>query len=320
MVAAENASLVKKVLVIGASGFLGGHVAHELLAEGYEVRCLARNPAKLQGLAKAGCETVTGDISDLASMQRAMHGVQAAYISIHTLSPQPANTAGHDFMDVERRGLENIVEACRTQGVRRLIYVTFLGIAPENPSAWVRGRWQAEQFLLKSGLDVTCIRPAQIVGVGGQGFDMMVSNAKKPVALMIAPCRQRMRNIAVDDLVYYLIGVLQEPRAFGQCYDVGCDDILTNDQMLDITAEIVGRKHPIKIHLPPALLGALAPLIARLGKLPKGAMKGILDSLGSDAVGDPEPIRMILPRPTLPYRQAVELALKSNSANAGIVR
>lgn len=298
-----------KILVIGASGFVGRPVALALLAGGYEVRCQARSPAKVQDLAQAGCEIVQGDISDLASMQDALKSVDAAYISIHTLSPQPGSAAGQGFMDVERAGLENIVAACRANSVRCLIYVTFLGISPDSPSAWVRGRWDAEQFLLSSGLDVTCIRPAQIVGVGGQGFNMMVANAGKSVALTMAPARQRMRNIALDDLVYYLVGVLDDPRAYGQCYDVGCDDVLTNDQMMDIAADVLGRKHPAKLHIPPALLSALSPLIERLSKLPDGAIKGIADSLGTDSVGDPAPIRRILPRPPVPYRQAVEQAL-----------
>ena len=300
---------MKKILVIGASGFVGRRLARALLADGYEVRCLARSPAKVQDLAEAGGEIVQGDISDLASMQRALEGIEAVYISIHTLSPQPAAGAEQGFMDVERNGLENIVAACRTNGVRRLIYVTFLGISPEAPSAWVRGRWEAEQFLLKSGLDVTCLRPAQIVGVGGQGFDMMVANAKKSLALTLAPSGQKMRNIALDDLIYYLVGVLDDPRAYGQCYDVGCDDVLTNDQMMDIAANVLGRNAPAKLHLPPALLGALAPVIERLSKMPKGAIKGIVDSLETDAVGDPAPIRALLPRPTLSYRDAVKLAL-----------
>ena len=304
---------MKKILVIGASGFVGRHVAQALLADGYEVRCLARNPARVQDLAAAGCEVVQGDISDLASMESALESVEAAYISIHTLSPQQATTAGQDFMEVERNGLQNIVTACRTHSVRRLIYVTFLGTAPESPSAWVRGRWQAEQFLLNSGLDVTVLRPGQIVGVGGQGFDMMVSQAKKSAAIIMGSGKQKWRNIALDDLVYYLVGVLDNPRAYGQCYDVGCDDILTNEQMMDTAAEVLGRNHPRKIHIPVALLGILAPLIERLSKLPPGSMKGFVDSMETDAIGDPASIRALLPRPPLPYRQAVERALTEKS-------
>lgn len=304
---------MKKILVIGASGFVGRRVSQALLADGYEVRCLARNPARVQDLAKIGGEIVQGDISDLAAMQRALESVEAAYISIHTLSPQHANTARQDFMDVERNGLQNIVTACQTHGTRRLIYVTFLGAAPDGPSAWIRGRWQTEQFLLNSGLDVTVIRPGQIVGVGGQGFNMMMNQARRSVAITIGSGQQKWRNIALDDLIYYLLGVLNDPRANGQCYDVGCDDILTNDQMIDAAAEILGRQHPRKIHLPRALLSALAPLIERLTRLPKGAFKGLLDGMKADAIGDPMPIRAILPRPPLPYRQAVERALTGSA-------
>ena len=137
---------MKKILVIGSSGFVGRHVAQALLADGYAVRCVARNPAKVQDLAASGCEVVQGDMSDLASMRQALESVDAAYISVHTLSPQQAGTAGQDFMDVEMNGLRNIVTACRTNGVRRLIYVTSLGVAPDGASAWTRGRWEAEQF------------------------------------------------------------------------------------------------------------------------------------------------------------------------------
>ncbi len=247
-------------------------------------------------------------------MERALASVDAAYIAVHTLSPQQAGPAGQGFMDVEMTGLQNIVTACRTNGVRRLIYVTFLGTAPDGPSAWSRGRWTAEQLLLTSGLDVTVIRPGMIVGVGGQGFNRLVAQAKRSPTLLMGSGRRQFRPIALDDLVYYLVGVLDDPRAYGHCYDVGSDDILTMDHMTDVAAEILGRTHPRKIHIPPALLGALAPLIERRTKVPKGAITGFLDGMTTDMIGDPTPIRTILPRTPLPYRQAVERALPQETS------
>jgi len=300
---------MNKILVIGASGFVGGHVARALVAEGYAVRCLARNPAKVRDLAALGGEVVQGDMSDPASMRRALEGVDAAYIAVHTLSPQGADTAGRGFMDVEMQGVQHIVAACRTRGVRRLVYVTFLGAAPAGPGAWARGRWQTEQFLLHSGLDVTVIRPGMIVGLGGQGFNMLMSNAKRRVSIVIGSGQNRFRCIAIDDLVAYLVGVLDDPRAYGHCYDVGGDDVLTTNQLIDVAAAVLGRQQPGKIHIPRALLGALAPLIERMTKTPQGALKGMLDGMKTDLVGDPTPIRALLPRPLLSYRQAVERAL-----------
>jgi len=294
---------LQKILIIGASGFVGRHLAQALLADGHAIRCLARDPAKLQDLA-AGCEIVQGDISDAASVARAVDSTQAIYISIHTLSPQQGEGR---FMEVEKAGLQNVIAACRSKGVRRAIYVTSLGISPNEKSEWLRERWHAEQSLLNSGLDATVIRPGYIIGVGGRGFDTIVNQAGHRIALAMGG--SKMRTIALDDLIYYLRGVLDDPRAFGHWYDVGNDDVLTPSQLIDTTADILGRRPPIKIRMPLGLLGAFGPLIERMAKLPRGAIKGFVDGIKIDGIGDPMPIRKILPRPLLPFRDAVKRAL-----------
>jgi uncharacterized protein YbjT (DUF2867 family) len=304
---------MKQVLVIGASGFVGRHIAQALLEDSYQVRCLARNPAKVQYLEKAGCEIVQGDISVPTSMQHALTSMDAVYISVHTLTTQNTQTAAQDFMQIELQGLQNIVTACRENGVHRLVYITSLGTAPDGASAWTRGRWQAEQLLLNSGLDVTIIRPGMIVGVGGQGFNMVVGNAKRWMAIVLGKGQKVFRCIAIDDLSYFLVGVLEDHRAYGQCYDVGNDDLLSNNQMIDVVADVIGRPHSRKLHISLSLLRVLAPLIERLAKSPKGAIKGMLDGIKTDMIGDPGPIRQILPRPLLSFRQAVERALKGIS-------
>ena len=302
------------LLVIGASGFLGRRVVRALLTDGHTVHGLARDPSRVQDLADAGCEVVQGDILNAASVERALKSVRAVYVCIHTLSPQAANASGHDFMGVELTGLQNIVKGCKAQGVRRLIYVTSIGVAPDAPSAWLRGRWQAEQFLLGSGLDVSVMRPGMIVGRGGTGFEAVLSGARRPVAIGMGSGRQRMRTVAVDDLAAALVGVLDDPRSFGHAYDVGSDDVLTMDQMIDGAAEALGRPRPVKLHVPQALLGVLAPLIERAGKLPSGAFKGLVDSLPVNMSGDPAPIRALLHRPLQSYREALQRALAESAA------
>jgi uncharacterized protein YbjT (DUF2867 family) len=301
---------MKNILVIGASGFVGGYLSRQLLAGGYKVRCLVRNPDKVQTLADSGCEIVKGDISDASLVQLALQSMDAVYISIHTLAPQHAGTAERDFMDIELNGLQNIVDGCKLQNVHRLIYVTSLGISADSKDAWTRGRWKTQQFLFSSGLYVTVIQPGMIVGIGGQGFNMVLANAQKNTAFVIGNGRNKFRSIAIDDLCYYLVGVLNEPRAYGQCYEVGSDDILTADQLIDSAADVVGHRHPGKIHISLGLLRFAAPLIQRLAKSPKGAIKGALDGLGGDMTGDPSAIRKILPRALLSFKQSVERALK----------
>jgi uncharacterized protein YbjT (DUF2867 family) len=304
---------MKKILVIGASGFAGGALARALLGQGHAVRCLARKPAGVADLAARGCEIVPGDISDPASLRRALAGMDAVYVTIHTLSQQPGGAAGAGFMDVEKTGMQNVVAACRDNGVRRIIYITSFGVAPDAKSLWLRERWQIEQMLIHRGVDSTVLRPGQIVGRGGRGFEMMIGQAKSRFAIVMGNGKNTMRNIALGDLLYYLIGALDEPRTYNQCYDVGDNEALAINDMIDIVADALGRPHPTKIHIPAALLGMLAPLVERMAKLPKGAIKGFVDGMKDEDNGDPMPIRAVLTRPPLSYRAAVAAALQTHT-------
>lgn len=299
---------MSRILILGATGFVGGHLARMLVANGHQVRCLVRTPSRATGL--DGCEIVQGDMTDATALSTALQGIDAVYISVHTLGPQKP---GGGFMDIERAGIENIVAACKTTGTRRAIYVTSLGIDANAPSVWLRERSRTEQLLL-TNLDATVLRPGQIVGRGGRGFEMMVQQAKGSFAPVLGNGTAKMRNIALGDLLYYLDGVREDPRTFGQAYDVGSDEVLSADAMIDLTAHVLGKKPPIKLHVPLFLLRVMAPVVERMGAMPPGAIKGITDSLKLDGIGDPAPIRAILPRPPLPYREAVKQALASPTA------
>jgi hypothetical protein len=163
-------------------------------------------------------------------------------------------------------------------------------------------RWHTEQLLLNSGLDATVIRPGFVVGVGVRGFDTVVSNAKRPVAVSMGGDRPRMRTIAVSDLVYELVGVLDEPLAYGKCFDVGNDEVLSINELTDITADVLGRRRPLKTKAPMGLMAVCAPLIEHVSKMSGGAVKGLVDGLKVDSIGDPTPIRTLLPRPLLSFR------------------
>ena len=91
---------MKRILVIGSSGFVGGYLIRQLVAEGYFVRCLVRNHDKVKQLEELGCEIIKGDLSDLSSVQHALNSMDAVYISIHTLAPQHKDTANLGFMDI----------------------------------------------------------------------------------------------------------------------------------------------------------------------------------------------------------------------------
>jgi uncharacterized protein YbjT (DUF2867 family) len=300
---------VANVLVIGASGFLGRRLVTSLLEQGHKVRCLARRPAKIQEFRSQNCEIVAGDISNPASLNTALMSMQAVYILIHTLSPQPGGDAKSGFMGIEKTGIENVIAACEVNQLKRAIYVTSLGISPVEKSEWLRERWQCEQLLIGSNLDVTIIRPGFIVGAGGRGFEGIAANARRRISFALGGDRPKMRTIAVGDLVYYLTGVLDETRACGQIFDVGNEDVMTINQLIDGISDVLGTSRPYKMQIPLSLLGALSPIIERAGKYPAGAFRGFIDAMTVDSIGDPQPIRKILPRRLLNFIQAVEQEL-----------
>jgi uncharacterized protein YbjT (DUF2867 family) len=301
---------MKRVLVIGASGFVGRNLVTKLLSDGYKVRCVARDTAKVQDLAVAGCEIFQGDISDLASLRNASIGVEGIYISIHTFGAQQKNAGNKDFMEIELKGLANIIEACRTNKVNQVIYISFLGVSPDAKSAWIRGRWEAEQMLINSGINATVLRPGMIVGKGGQGFRAIVDNAKKNTAVVMGTGRQKFQPIAVSDLVCYLEAVLGEPEAYGKAFDVGFNEKLNMDQMIDIVADILNRPRPKKFHLPMGIFKTLAFLIEPLLKMQKGGFKGMIDSMETDLVGnDNAAIEKISPIKLLTFKEASQKAI-----------
>ncbi|WP_437895573.1 SDR family oxidoreductase [Sorangium sp. So ce124] len=304
---------MRTVLVLGGTGLTGRRLVNVLLQEGFLVRCAVRNLDAARARLPAAAELVRGDIADRASIEEAARGCEAVFNCVHTLSPQKGAAPGETFVDTEVRGLENVVAACRLHGVRRVLYVTFLGITPDTRSIWARGRWKAEQMLLGSGLDVTILRPGQIVGRGGFGFETTLANARRRVALILGSGRNRMQNIALDDLVHYLVRSLDEPRTFGRAFDVGGDVAFTTDEMVDVAARVLGRRPPWKLHLLPWLLAPFAGLFERLAGLPRGAFADLLLGVDADLVGDVRPIRAIIPLTPMPYAQAVERALAAGA-------
>jgi NADH dehydrogenase len=301
---------MRKVVVLGSTGFVGRRLTQALVQKGFGVRCSVRDPLKAAEILPKECEIIPGDISDEKSMFDAVKGVEAVYVSIHTLRAQPKSMSGESFVDTEIRGLGYLVKACLDCGVGRIIYVTQLGAAPDAELLWARGRWKAEQLLLKSGLNATILRPGQIVGKGGGGFGRMMAQAGKRFAIVPGSGKQKYQNIAVDDLVYYLTQALDEPGTYGKAFDVGSDEILTYNEMIDIAARVMGKPAPIKIHLPLFLLKPFAPFLERAIKLPKGSFGDLIKGMETDYTGDTQAIKAIIPYKLLNYEDAVGKVLK----------
>ncbi|MCX5673132.1 MAG: complex I NDUFA9 subunit family protein [Planctomycetota bacterium] len=248
-----------QVLVTGASGFVGRRVVARLRQEGYAVRTLVR-PTSARPLAPArGVEIAPGDVTDTASVAQAARGCQAAVHLVGILRERGAST----YQAVHVQGTENVVAACRSAGVRRLIHMSALGVGRGSTTGYFRSKKAAEEVVRPSGLDWTILRPAIIHGPQG---DFMVEMARMvarpgPVPL-IGRGLQILQPVWVEDVARVFVEALRRNTAIGRAFEVAGPDILTLREFYTIVSRVVLGKEKTLISVPAFLIRAGAAVTA----------------------------------------------------------
>jgi uncharacterized protein YbjT (DUF2867 family) len=159
-----------RVLVTGATGYIGGRLIPELLARGHEVRALARTPAKLADRPwRDQVEVVRGDVFDPASLDRACEGMDAVHYLVHSMG----GSGDGDFASRDREAAANVRDAAARAGVQRLVYLGGLGDDAEDLSPHLRSRHEVGRTLADGPVPVTELRAAIIIGSGSMSFEML---------------------------------------------------------------------------------------------------------------------------------------------------
>ncbi len=302
----------RRVLVAGATGYVGGRLVPELLKAGYAVRALARTPRKLEGRSFFGhpqLEIAQGDVLDAASLSRALAGIDTAYYLVHSLG------SGDDFAERDRLAARTFAHSCAQAGVKRIVYLSGLGErdAP-NLSNHLASRHETGDVLREGSVPVTELRAAVIVGSGSASYEIIHDLTRK-LPFMIAPkwLRSRCEPIAIRDVVAYLVRVLDEPRTIGQVLDIGSGEVLTYQQMIVIFGEELGRP-PTIIPVPmltPRLSSWWLHLVTHVDF---SVVQPLIEGLSNDVVCEEYRIREWIPLELTGYREAVKLALKRSSS------
>jgi uncharacterized protein YbjT (DUF2867 family) len=290
------------VLVTGATGFVGSRLVPALLAAGHDVRVLVRDAAGYD--APEGVTVFEGDLLEPGSFDDALAGADAAYYLVHSMM------AGEDFEERDRNAAGNFADAASEAGVDRVVYLGGLGEEGEDLSRHLQSRREVEQYLGDGDYALTTLRAAIIIGHGSASFDMVRQLASR-LPLMVTPrwVQNDCQPIAIDDVISYLAGVLEEPETAGKTYEIGGPDVLTYGEILRQTATAMGRRAPTIVPVPVLTPRLSSYWVGFVTSVDSQVARPLIDGLKNPVVVRDDSIRDHLDFELTPFMTAVERAL-----------
>jgi uncharacterized protein YbjT (DUF2867 family) len=288
------------VLVTGATGFIGSRLVPALLAEGHDVRAMTRRPDSYDGPGTA----IGGDVHDASTLGPALDGVEVAFYLVHSLDDD-------DFETKDARAAQAFGEAAANAGVRQIVYLGGLGADDTELSAHLRSRREVEGLLGAGGVPVTVLRAGIVVGSGGISWELTRQLVKNLPAMVVPKwVATRTQPIAVDDVIRYLVGVADEPRARDRIFEIGGPEQLTYLEMMEIASEVSrGRRVPI-IQVPLLTPRLSSYWLALVTDVDVTTGRNLIDSMGTEVVVTDRSIDEIVPGDPVPYAEAVRRALE----------
>jgi uncharacterized protein YbjT (DUF2867 family) len=255
-----------KVLVTGATGFVGPAVANAIVDAGHEVRVLERKPGAWKEAEIRCQEAVQGDVTDLASLRKAAQGIE---VVVHLVAIRQGRR--EEFERVMEEGTRNLVAAAREAGVRRFVLMSALGASEETKDLvpYYHAKWEQEQTLRGSGLEHMIFRPSFAFASDGGILPTFRKLAKlTPVTPIIGSGEHRIQPIWIEDVAAYFAQSVDKAEAANRLFELGGPDAVSWNEFWERLKKTLGMRRP-SMHVPVGLMRANALLTERLpGNIP----------------------------------------------------
>ncbi len=304
---ANSAAMDAKVLLTGATGYIGSRLLRQFEEGGRAVRCLVRQPDKI-GATGATTEVVRGDCLDEDSLDRALADVESAYYLVHSMG------GGPDFADVDRRAATTFGRAAARAGVQRIVYLGGLADETGPLSAHLKSRAETGTVLRASGVPVVEFRASIVIGAGSLSFEMIQALVER-LPVMVCPrwVATLTQPIAIDDLLDYLEAALDLPEGLSGIFEIGGPEVVSYGDMMREYARLRGLRRlllPVPVltpHLSGLWLALVTPSQAHVGR-------ALVEGLKNATVGHSTATRDTFRIEPMPLRAAFLKAIDDGSA------
>jgi uncharacterized protein YbjT (DUF2867 family) len=248
-----------RIVLIGASGFLGRHLLHALTADQHQCVVLTRTAVRRGSVdLLPGVKLIQADVYDTRALAEQFAGADAV-VSMAGILNEGAG-GGKSFHKVHVELVEGIITACREAGIKRLLHVSALN-AGKGRSRYLKSKGEAEALLQSADdLDISIFQPSVVFGAGDEFFNRFAAMLKLMPVLPLACPKARLQPVFAGDVAAVITASLDDPMTWGKSYELAGPQIFTLKELVQWTAETLGRRRLI-IGLPGPLSAGMAMLM-----------------------------------------------------------
>ncbi|KFC09171.1 hypothetical protein GTGU_01110 [Trabulsiella guamensis ATCC 49490] len=294
----------QSILVLGASGYIGQHLVTELSQRGYTVRAAARRIERLEKQQLPGVSCHQVDLIWPQNLPDLLNGVETLYYLVHGMGE------GGDFVAHERQVALNVRDALRETPVKQIIFLSSLQAPESQQSDHLRARQITADVLRDAGCPVTELRAGIIVGAGSAAFEVMRDMVYNlPVLTPPRWVRSRTTPIALENLLFYLVELLNHPTPEHRIFEAAGPDVLSYQQQFEHFMQVSGR-HRLLIPIPFPTRWVSVWFLNVITSVPPTTAKALIQGLKHDLLADDAALRALIPQPLIRFDDAVRRTLK----------